>query len=239
MTSFLPISRSEAGRFGLDREHPRAVRAFTLVELLVVLAIIAIMSGIVIVGLPQMKAAANVTKAGYDVLGAIELARTLAMARNTYTWVGFFEENPSTPGTAGTGQVVISIVASTDGSQLPAANLVQVNKLIRVSNSHLDVLNAAAITRPTVPANTYQVGDTSFANGTTFNYPLTGTAKYTFSKIIQFNPQGDAMRINDTPTQWMEIGLRPTHGTAADSATKNVAAIAIEGIGGKATLYRP
>ncbi len=237
----LDVAKSDrlSGDHFKKKAQIKLAHGFSLVELLVVLAIIAILSGLAILSLPQMKTAANITKAGYDVTGVLEQARTLAMARNTYTWVGFFEENPNSPGTAGTGQVVISVVSSADGSQLPGASLIQANKLMKVPNSHLDVLSATAVTRPTVPANTYQVGSSSFANGTTFTYPLTGTPQYTFSNIIQFNPQGDATRINDTPTQWMEIGLRPSHGNVADNASKNVAAIDIEGIGGKVTLYRP
>jgi hypothetical protein len=172
------------------------------------------------------------------------------MASSTYTWVGFYEENPSNPGTAGTGQVVISVVASADGSklysssspltQLPSASLTQVSKLMKISNIHLDTLAATLIPlRPTPPVATYQVGSSTFANGTTFSYPLTGTAQYTFSNIIQFSPQGDATRIVDAPTQLIEIGLRPTHGTAAATASTDVAAIQVSGIGGHVTLYRP
>jgi prepilin-type N-terminal cleavage/methylation domain-containing protein len=220
---------------------------FTLVELLVVLAIITVLSGIVLLGLPQMKASADVTKAGYDITGVLDRARTLAMARNTYTWVGFFEENPNSPGTAGTGQVVISVVSSTDGSQLPAASLVQVDKLMKVSSTHLDPnlvnpnLSTNTVVRPSVPSSTVYVGSSSFPNGTSFTYPVTpsGAPQYTFTNVIQFNPQGDAMRINDTPARWIEIDLTPARGTTVNNASKNVAAIDIDGIGGKVTLYRP
>lgn len=72
----------------------------------------------------------------------------------------------------------------------------------------------------------------------TFNYPLMGTATYTFTKIIQFNPLGDASKIVDTPTRLMEIGLRPTHGTAIDTVSKNLAAIQVGGISGAIRIYR-
>jgi hypothetical protein len=57
-----------------------------------------------------------VTSAAYTIKGALDTARTYAKANNTYTWVGFFEEDISsaTPGTAGTGRLVMSIVASKD-----------------------------------------------------------------------------------------------------------------------------
>jgi hypothetical protein len=169
------------------------------------------------------------------------------MANGTYTWVGFFEEDPASPGVAGIGQVVISVVSSTSGTelytgttpiaQLPSASLTPVAKLLKIANLHLDILSAAAVPRTMIPANTYQVASTSFVNTTTFLYPLTGTAEYTFSHIIQFNPQGDATRIADVPTPVMEIGLRPTHGDVVAATSANLAAIQVAG--GHVMTYRP
>ena len=83
-------------------------------------------------------------------------------------------------------------------------------------------------------------------NPTTFNYPLSGTARYTFSKIVEYNPQGMASQIVDNiingPQKWMEIGLQPTHGNAIDApyrtAMKASAAIMIEGITGRPEIIR-
>ncbi len=172
------------------------------------------------------------------------------MSGNTYTWVGFFEESPTASGTAGTGQVVVAIVAAADGTNLnptgtapaalPSSSLMQVAKVFKISNLHLDQLSSTDVpTRTTVPTATYQVANSAFANGTTFAYPLTGAATYTFTQIIQFNPQGDASRIYDTPVPLLEIGLRSAHGTSRDANSKNLVAIQVEGIGGKVTVYRP
>jgi prepilin-type N-terminal cleavage/methylation domain-containing protein len=222
---------------------------FSLVELLVVLGIVAILSSILLSSISGTKSSRELTKAAYDIQGVLEQARTLAMASGTYTWVGFFEEDPGKQGATGTGQVVISVVASADGTklynvaspvpQLPSASLTQVAKLLRIANLHLDVVTAAAITRPSVPAAVYQVASVNFVNSPTFLYPLTGATQYTFSHIIQFSPQGDATRIADVPTQLIEIGLRPTHGNTVATTSTNVAAIQIAGIGGHVTLYRP
>jgi len=223
---------------------------FSLVELLTVLTIIAILTSIAIVSLVGTKSSRDLANASYSIQGVLEQARTFAMASSTYTWVGFFEEDPANPGTAGIGQVVISIVSSANGMnldtvgspipQLPAASLTQVAKLLKIPNLHLAVLSAAAVpTRTTVPPATYQVASTSFANTTNFLYPITGTAQYTFTKIIQFNPQGDATRIADYPTQLIEIGLQPTHGNSIGATGTDFAAIQIAGIGGQVITYRP
>src|SRR5213596_34315 len=100
-----PASRVE--RFNAPR---RAVAlregGFTLLELLIVVGIIAVLLVLIAPAFTYIK-------------GVLDTARTYAKANNTYTWVGFFEEDASlsstNPATAGNGRVVISIVASKDG----------------------------------------------------------------------------------------------------------------------------
>jgi len=233
---------------------------FSLVELLVVMAIMAILASILLVSMSGFKGSRDLSKATYDVQGLLEQARTYAMANDTYAWVGFFEEDPNTPGTAGTGQVVISIVASSSGTNpdpatspitmLPSSGLIQVTKLTKIANVHLAAIATAAVTRPSINATTpanYQVGSGSFqnpsSNNSYFLYPVTATssatAQYTFSQVIQFSPQGDATRIADNPTQYMEVGLQPTHGDVVGAAGTNFAVIQVSGIGGQVIAYRP
>jgi type II secretory pathway pseudopilin PulG len=230
------------------------------VELLVVMGILAILTSIIIMSVPGLKGSRDLSKATSDVQGVLEQARTYAMATDTYTWVGLFEEDPSHPGTAGTGQLVMCVVASASGTnpdipsnpiaQLPSSQLTMVAKLTKIPNVHLTEVPAAAVTRPSLSAATpanYQVGSGTFQNPATnssyFLYPLSATssatAQYTFNQIIQFSPQGDATRIADNPTQLMEIGLQPSHGNTLAATGANYAVIQISGIGGQVTAYRP
>ncbi len=142
--------------------------AFTLLELMVVIGIIAILMVLVVPAFTTLKSAGDVTSAAYTIKGVLEQARTYAMANNTYTWVGFYEEDvsqPSTnPPTPGVGRLVMSIVAAKDGVQgfdptavasptnrLDIARLVQVGKLIKIDNVHLPLF---AIPTGT-PGNTF------------------------------------------------------------------------------------
>jgi prepilin-type N-terminal cleavage/methylation domain-containing protein len=238
-------------RFSVSQRE--RVRAFTLLELLVVIAIIAILMVLVAPAFTTRKNADDVTKAAYQVTQILEQARTFAIANDTYVFVGFLEQNQ--------GHILISIVASKNGTRiysdtlndpppLNGALLTQISNLIRIDNSHLERLADAAITRTDIPQDQYHVGHADFAkrvqfdgsmipNNTTFSYPLTGTAQYTFTKIIQFNPQGDATKIVDTPTRTIEIGLRPTHGAVIDNTSRNLVAIQLVGITGRNKMYRP
>ncbi len=126
--------------------------AFTLVELVVVIAIIAVLTVLLAPAFTNLKGANDLTNAAYAIKGVLEQARTYARVNNTYTWVGFYEESGSiastNPPTAGSGRLVLSSVASSDGTTVygstPGAidptRLTQVSKLIRIDNLHLPLL---------------------------------------------------------------------------------------------------
>ena len=229
--------------------------AFTLLELLVVMGIIAILMVLVAPAFTSLKSAGDVTSAAYAIKGVLDTARTYAKANNTYTWVGFFEENVSstTPGTAGIGRLVMSTVASSDGTNVASTSgtiaptkLIQVGKLTKIDNVHvatnLSVGSGASPgstfdTRPAV-GSTYCLGNT--ANSTTpFQYPV--GSPYTFLKAVQFGPGGEA-RINNNGNSLqtaVEIGLEPTHGNVIPSSLPaNVVAIQIGGVGADVIVYR-
>jgi type II secretory pathway pseudopilin PulG len=184
---------------------------FTLVELLVVISIIVAMMALALPAFNAMKGGGDVTKAAADVSGAIEVARSYAMTNNTYTWLGFFEEDPmAAAGTAGTGRIVMSIVSSIDGTTIyskvasPAtaldpARLIQVGKLIKVDNIHLKTASSTSdpvfpigngtgdtfATRPAVTGSTAQIGDTSpNATLTPFQYPVASSTPAPTPKYI-------------------------------------------------------
>ena len=65
---------------------------FTLMELMVVIGIVVILAALIAPAFTNLKSAGDVTNAAYTIKGVLEQARTYAMANNTYTWVGFYEE---------------------------------------------------------------------------------------------------------------------------------------------------
>lgn len=242
--------------------------AFTLVELLVVMAIILIMMVVALPAFNAIKGGGDVTKAAYDVAGALEAAATYARAANTYVWVGFYEENGSVasakPATPGVGRLVISVVYSKDGTQIvnptsggtaiDPTRLGQLGRLIKVDNMHFgDVPNPGSPapkgaktdweTRPSVVSgsSTYRIGQsTPAATAFSFQYPVgSATAQYTFTKMIQFSPQGVAvMNVNSGIWPWLEIGLQPARGNVADTTTPNVVAVQVGGINPQTRIYR-
>src|SRR5437773_8390310 len=168
------------------QRDPESIRGFTLLELLVVVGIIALLLVLTAPAFTSITGGTDITSAAYTIKGVLDTARTYAKANNTYTWVGFFEENapdPSTsPANSGTGRIVMSIVASKDGTMLYTGNLgtpftldaspnqaalIQVGKLTKVDNVHLKTFPAATATtppdtfdtRPAVASPASKIGD--------------------------------------------------------------------------------
>ena len=151
----------------------RASRSgFTLIELLVVMAIIIALLALIVPALGPLKGSQDVTTSAYDLAGALRTARNYAIANNTYTWVGFFEQDFSStkaptagsmPPYTGIGHLTIGVVYSRDGTKLvddtdtsqdgkllDATKLGQVDKLVQIYGVHLTALPAP----PTASANT-------------------------------------------------------------------------------------
>jgi prepilin-type N-terminal cleavage/methylation domain-containing protein len=237
---------------------------FTLVELMVVLAL----ALIVIVPLAGgIRTAGDATAAVWDVASALEFASVYARTNNTYVWVGFYEENMAVaPGVSGTGRIVISVVASGDGTQIveptgtgktiDPSRLVQVGKLIKINNMHLadvpfpassDPAGAADSwdARPSVQTKyvTYAIRETEPSKTAfPFTYPVGGIVppQYTFLKTIEFTPEGEALlNTSYSLAPWIEVGLEPVHGGFRDAAGKNFAAVQIAGVSGTIKIYRP
>ncbi len=247
-----------------SRPTQRENAAFTLIELLVVVGIIGLLMVLIVPAFTSLRSGTDVTSAVYTVKGALDTARTYAKANNTYTWVGFYEENVSNPSSPNSdlpkvGRVVMSIVASKDGTniygsgtgEIDVTKLTQVGKLTKIENAHLwthtDVPLGTGSTfdsRPNV-ASAYCIGDSTPADSSTpFRYPVGNpapAAQYTFRKMIEFNGRGEG-RINNSTNSVQalaEIALEPTHGSVAPvSVPGNVAAVQLTGFGGNATVYR-
>src|SRR5215510_14462486 len=96
----------------------RCRAAFTLFELLIVVGIVAMLMVLIAPAFTTIKGGRDVTSAAYTIKGVLDTARTYAKANNTYTWVGFYEEDTTavtptnnSPPYPGKGRVLLSIVA--------------------------------------------------------------------------------------------------------------------------------
>ena len=100
-------------------------KAFTLIELLMVVGIMVTLMAMIIPAITGIKGGRDVAKAAYDIAGLLDQARAYAMANNTHVFVGFAEVDdsygssvaPQKASTASTGgRVAVGVVASRDGT---------------------------------------------------------------------------------------------------------------------------
>src|SRR5438552_943211 len=242
-----------------------SVRAgFTLLELLIVIGIIAVLLVLIAPAFTTIRSGGDVTSAAYTIKGVLDTARTFAKANDTYTWVGFLEENVANPASPNSdtppiGRLIMSIVASRDGTMLytgnltgsvvldppSSATLLQVGKLTKIDNVHLKTFPAATATpppdsfdtRPAATSTAAQIGDTTPPSpALTFHFPVgSSPSQYAFTKVVQFSPHGEGVVTNGSYTlaPISEIGVVPTHGAAVPACSPaNVVAIQFIVLGG-------
>lgn len=227
---------------------------------MIVIGIIAVLLVLIAPAFTTIRGGTDVTSAAYTIKGVLDTARTYAKANNTYTWVGFYEEDVSQPSTnpasPGIGRLVMSTVASNDGTMLYAGNLsspvtldatklAQIGKLTKIENLDLQTFTAGSGTgdtfdaRPAVASSASRIGGTTTPPNPslTFYYPV-GGSQYPFQKVVQFNPRGEAVITNSNyiMAPVSEVGVQPTHGTSPDGT--NPVAIQFTGFGGSVKIYR-
>jgi prepilin-type N-terminal cleavage/methylation domain-containing protein len=202
--------------------RPDTRSAFSLIELLIVIAIIAVLSALALPAFNSIRNAGGLTKTANDIAGILEQARAYAMAQNTYVWVGFRKDGADT--------LVVGVGASKTGSSTPATDdVVQLGKITRFENIQLtNNLPANSGARPA--ANVQLMDATDFVLNS-------GTNSFS-SQVIRWDSRGEA-RINATQlSRLIEIGLLGSAGGIIRNASNN-AAVQIGGLSGAVIVYRP
>jgi prepilin-type N-terminal cleavage/methylation domain-containing protein len=162
---------------------------FTLLELLMVVGIIAVLLVLIAPAFISFKSAGDITNAAYTIKGVLDTARTYAKANNTYTWVGFYEEDANAttptndaPAYPGKGRLLLATVGSKDGTKifddndpaaaLPSDRISPVGKLVRIEGIHLtDIGNPSPTPNPTpVPDTLPARPDTPYTEGVPFDH---------------------------------------------------------------------
>ena len=127
------------------------------------LGVIVLLLGLVLPALGPLKGSQDVTTAAYNLSGALETARNYAITNDTYTWIGFYEQDygsgsaPAAPGPPpykGVGHLTVGIVYSKDGTSLAGSVLLDstnpgqtsgllgsVGKLMQIYGVHLKALS--------------------------------------------------------------------------------------------------
>jgi len=215
-----------------DLSYSKEMKAFTLVELLVVMGVISLLAAAAVTGFNAIGRARGVTEAAYQIASAVELCRSEAITRHTYVWLGLQPTNNS-----GSADLLLGMVYSVDGSSTNTipSNLMPLTKALTIQSVALASVNTQIASGfsgvdlstlgPSTPPFTFSIGNKSF-NG----------------PVITFMPLGE-VTTNNTPADTngfdssLGVELRPTRGTQV--LTNNVTELLIDGSVGIPTIIRP
>lgn len=250
LTSFQSVNRLSGGRvpvclsdFSLRRQQRHWATAFTLVELLTVIAIAALLAVVSIPAISGVTKSSSMNQTVAELAGLLDQARQYAIAQNTYVWVAMRSD------TAADGDTLsIVILASKSGvdpspwanyGAVPSTEIAVVTKpriFRQIQMEEAGTFTATQIaTLSSLPG--VSVANGPSRNTASFSIRLpAATSLASFSRVVQFTPAGQA-RVTSSPIDIIEFGLRPVQGARAEQ--NNVAVIRINGLTSQTTVYRP
>ena len=215
---------------------------FSLLEILAVIAIIGIILSISGVAVNSFSLSRGVDNAAVGIAGSAELARSYAMANNTYVWMGLLQDN---------NDLLVAVIHSKTGSsnytnpaQLEAINKMQTfTGVSLVDFSTMTASSGPMAQRVALITDNASLGFTTPAvSNPVFGWPVAATTpNHNFDRVIEFRPDGSAKVVGTTNFEMMEIALQDANLTTAvtDISVGNVAAVQIDGITGKNRVFRP
>lgn len=184
-----------------------------MVELLVVMAVMAVMATLAVTGFNSIVQAHTVSRGVYEVAGLLELARSQAVARQTYVWVGF----QSATGRGGP-ELQMAAVYSVDGTGTNTAstNLMPLSKVLRVKNVTLvEWSSLKEMTRNLVSGENPSSVATNL-DGITLS---AGAVRFDTPTTVTFTPRGESLLKGaaagtDGYNPWIDVSFRQTYGNS-------------------------
>lgn len=193
----------------------KSAQAMSLLEILLVVALVAIMASLVLPAFVSIAQGSGMKRAVVSVSDSLEQARTEAMATSTWVLIGFSQDDTAVP-----PNLTIMTVASKDGTaNTLASNLMPIAKPIRVDS--VRILDSARTTNGVL------------LKGSKFEFSATVAGKPRNFKdtVIAFSPQGEAVLEKDVLAPWIEIPLSEIRGSQV--MTNRQASIRVSGPSGQ------
>lgn len=248
------LGSKEAIRGFLKSMNPsvecRKSAGFSLVELLVVIALIILIAGFATSGMRGLVEGDRLSKALIGISGAMEIARQTAISRGTYTWVGMNSEaDPKT----GQNTITVATFASEDGTRAGGSDLTKMQVISKAMPYD------SVILLPNQPAGNKldasklpDVGNAPDPSQSTFHPKSkdlpSRLSNLNFNWVVVFTPRGeacidkgggtdgDSLSLTQAIRMWVS-GSKGHSPSAVES--KAASMIQVNGITGQVDVFHP
>jgi prepilin-type N-terminal cleavage/methylation domain-containing protein len=218
-----------------------SAKGFTLLELLSVVAIMAVMTGLSLPAIRALQASGSVSKAAVDLAKTLELARVHAMANGTYVRVVFSElsEDGSRSKPAIVALVLVSANGSDAGDMADSSDWRALTRPLVLDN--LKMFDSLDARKPNTDSDVTPAGRNDTGTRLAeFSRPVPGVGgALTFHAFVQFSPSGEAGVSTDQPARYIKIALdRPKPGNTAQALAQNPFILRLSGTNGSINVLR-
>jgi len=195
-------------------------QAFSLIELLSVIAIISLMMTIGASVFGSLRGSGNMNSAVFGISLLLEQARSHAQANNVHVWVGFREDGDT---------LMVASVAGVTGSSADIQSSNTLSALMKPKRfEKIEIGSASGFDGMASGAEEIEV-----SNDMQFTVGAHGTSGVTYDRVINFAPNGEAKADSQSTSRWIQVSLKPTTANLA-----NDAAIQVSGLTGQVRVFR-
>lgn len=213
-------------------ERLQSGEGFSLIELLVVIAIFAILAVFTAPALGSLLGTKGVSRGLSDVASVLELARTEAMARRAYVYVGF--EN--TTNAVGNTELCVAAAVSPDGSSAAATGLLPLSRVVRLEN--VRQTNYEGLPQVVRNAATNATNGADYATAMTGVTFTNGRQKFSGSMIV-ISPEGELLPGAGAAVFLEKVCIGLVGMRGASPMTNDGGVVAFDGGSGAVTILRP